>query len=112
MNPPPDKAREWWLLREQFTNRALIRDHSEKWPDDVKGMPSEQWLHVIEFTEFAKLQQKLDFAHEQFEAERKRAEKYRVALEHIAKRDWVADSPQSWKWINNFIDVAREALKD
>lgn len=40
----PREPREFWYLQEPTSNRALIRDDSEKWPDDVNGRPSDKWI--------------------------------------------------------------------
>lgn len=34
----------YWYLKEVTSNRALIRDDSEKWPDDVDGQPHSDWV--------------------------------------------------------------------
>jgi hypothetical protein len=41
-------------------------------------------------------------------------DKYKKALEDIAKyEDWdFKDTKDAWKWCNEFIDIAKEALKD
>jgi hypothetical protein len=47
-----DKARkpprELWITFDEFSNRALTRDFSEKYDDDVDGMPSTRWTHFRE----------------------------------------------------------------
>lgn len=40
--------REFWLLCDEFSNRALTRDLADKWPDDIGGNPSGNWIHMIE----------------------------------------------------------------
>lgn len=79
---------EWWVLREEYTNRALMRDGSEKWPDDVKGEPSDKWLRVIEHSAYLALQSKLSLAEQDrdswkqsFSIQQDAANKHIVTLE-------------------------------
>lgn len=53
------KPREFYVRQEDYSNRALVRDGSEKWPDDVNGKPSSAWTHVIEKSAYDELQAKL-----------------------------------------------------
>lgn len=39
-----------------------------------------------------------------------RCERYEKALEYIADRDWTNKAGRPDKWINEFVDVARETL--
>ena len=48
--------RVFYVRQEDFSNRALIRELGEKWPDDVKGEPSSAWVHVIEKSAYDKLE--------------------------------------------------------
>lgn len=42
----------------------------------------------------------------------KRSECLVEALEYVNQRAWAADDKAlAWKWINDFVEVAREALK-
>jgi hypothetical protein len=50
MNEP--KFRDLWILKESNSNRALIRDESEKWETDIKGEPNSNWIRVIEYSTY------------------------------------------------------------
>jgi hypothetical protein len=56
------KAREFWILKELNSNRALTRQDGEKWDDDVDGKPAPQWSHVIEYAEVERLRSALSVA--------------------------------------------------
>ncbi len=42
------KPQEFYIFREEFSNRALTRSPGEKWPDDVNCEPSDKWTLVRE----------------------------------------------------------------
>lgn len=65
--------REWWVMADDYTNRALIRTDAEKYPDDVNGKPSDQWLHMIEHSAYI---------HEKSLRERAEAERDELARRH------------------------------
>ncbi len=46
------KPKEFWLIEEQCSNRALVRDIGEKWPDDIDGEPTADWKHFIEYSAY------------------------------------------------------------
>ncbi|MES2182151.1 MAG: hypothetical protein V4493_08640 [Pseudomonadota bacterium] len=50
----------WWILRDEFSNRALLRDGGEKYPDDVNGKPSERWCSVVEYSAYEALKTERD----------------------------------------------------
>jgi hypothetical protein len=92
--PEPSSAREWWIRREDYSNRALIRDDSEKWPDDVNGRPSSAWERVIEYSAFEQMRKERDEAKAEWESMNitagmysLEADRYREALERIETED-------------------------
>lgn len=56
--------KEIFVLQEPTSNRALIRQPGEKWPDDVNTEPGPNWKHFIEKSAYniikAQLQTELD----------------------------------------------------
>lgn len=53
MPPAAPAPREYWLLTEVGSNRALLRQPGEKWATDINGEPGNEWLHVIEKSAYA-----------------------------------------------------------
>ncbi len=47
------KPREWWILKEEGSNRALLRNDGEKWDNDVNGEPRPGWIRIIEYAAYA-----------------------------------------------------------
>lgn len=46
-------VRAFYVSQEATSNRALIREHGEKWPDDINGEPSkDKWFLVIEHSAY------------------------------------------------------------
>jgi hypothetical protein len=45
-----ERRREFFVKEQVCSNLALVRDGSEKYPDDINGKPNEQWAHVTEVT--------------------------------------------------------------
>jgi hypothetical protein len=51
--------REFWVAQELDSNQAVVREHGEKWSDDVNGEPSTRWIRVVEHSAYAKLEAEL-----------------------------------------------------
>ncbi len=49
------------------SNAWVSREPGEKWPDDVNGEPSDEWLHLVEKSAFEKLKSERDAARTDFE---------------------------------------------
>lgn len=41
------EPREFWLLQEIGSNRALLRSPGTKYPDDVNGEPGPAWVRIV-----------------------------------------------------------------
>jgi predicted RNase H-like nuclease (RuvC/YqgF family) len=49
------EPREIWTMRYENSNLAIIRNESEKWPDDVDGKPNSIWDHYISYAAYETL---------------------------------------------------------
>lgn len=84
--PAASEPRVFWYRQEDFSNRALIRDGSEKWPDDVKGEPSSAWTKAVDFSAYEALERERNNYHDQWYADAKRLQEAEQELAE-AKRE-------------------------
>ena len=100
------KTAEFWMQQDYFSNRTLIRDGGEKWPDDVNGGPDPSWLKCVEHAAYQK-------AVEENRELKSAAEDLAEALEN-----WInweneqieKEGPYCGKAINALITDAKQAL--
>lgn len=69
MSTQEKPPREIYVRQEDFSNRALIREPGEKWPDDVKGEPGSAWTKFIEYAAYESLRRERDELRRQKENE-------------------------------------------
>lgn len=49
-----------YLLKDAFSNRALVRDNGEKWKGDINGKPSPEWNPYVEYSAFEAMKRERD----------------------------------------------------
>lgn len=62
MTDTDETPREWWIWKEETSNRALLREPGEKHPSDLCGNPDPRvWsYHVIEHSAYLRVKEERD----------------------------------------------------